>query len=497
MPDFKLPLIVRGEVIEDYEVEFSDRSAEGRSFVTPSVARHIHQLVSKSPAILSDLYTINFEEILDYLDELSGLLNLDRNPHWREAFEVSCHSSNISRPVLEAVYRRSPETLRRASVRQVAEARIGVPYLEGWVRTQLINGASMDVRAMGARSAHIIAGNVPITAIITLLRSAITRNDAIVKAPSNDPLTMSAIARTMIEMAPNHPLTRHLSVGYWKGGDEAVEEKIYQPRHIEKLVAWGGFASIKHITKYLQPGIDLITLDPKSSSTMIGRAALKDEPTMREVARRAATDLGALDQEACVNARVIFLESGAGPDGIALANRFGEMMFEALQALPKTTSAGPNAFDPALKTEILSIAQQDDFFRVYTRKGEMERTGAIIVSQFDEQVDFPALLYGRVGNIVPLDNIERAMDYFSAATQTVGVYPDELRTKIRDHATLMGAQRLVSLGYAVGGMTAAPQDGIEPERRMCRWVVDGLTDPSIVRGAWVRDEERTPAEASA
>jgi hypothetical protein len=60
-----------------------------------------------------------------------------------------------------------------------------------------------------------------------------------VKAPSNDPLTIVAIARTMIEMAPGHPITRHLTVGYCKGGDEAIESRIYQPQHIEKLVAWG------------------------------------------------------------------------------------------------------------------------------------------------------------------------------------------------------------------------------------------------------------------
>jgi Acyl-CoA reductase (LuxC) len=70
---------------------------------------------------------------------------------------------------------------------------------------------------MGARGAHIIAGNIPIVATLTTMRTAVARNDAIVKLPSNDPLTAIAIARTMIEMAPDHPVTRHFSVGYWKG----------------------------------------------------------------------------------------------------------------------------------------------------------------------------------------------------------------------------------------------------------------------------------------
>jgi acyl-CoA reductase-like NAD-dependent aldehyde dehydrogenase len=489
MADFKVPLIIRGEIIEDYEVEFHDRSAGGRSFITPNVAKYIKRVVTASPAILQDLYTISFDEILDYMNELGERLNLDTNRHWREAFEVSCYSSNLSRSVLESVYRTSPLAFARDSVREIAETRIGIKFLEGWSRTTLKDGRAIDVRAVGSRSAHIIAGNVPVVAIGTMLRSAITRNDSIIKVPSNDPLTMGAIARTMIDMAPDHPLTRHLTVGYWKGGDEAVEEQIYQPRHIEKLVAWGGFASVKHITKYLQPGIDLITLDPKSSTTLIGKEALIDDATMREVARRTAADLGGWDQEACVNARVMFLESGTDAKGIALANKFGEYLFQAVQDLPKTTSAGPVKFDPALRSELQSIAQQEDFYRIFTDRKQIERTGAIIVSQFDEQVDFPKLLYGRVGNVVPIDRIDDAVNFFSAATQTVGIYPDDLRTRLRDRGALMGGQMFVPVGYAICGTPHAPQDGIEPERRMCRWVVDTRADPAVVPGPWMHEWE--------
>ena len=489
MAEFKVPLIIRGEVIEDYAVEFRDRGNGGQTFVTPDVRKVLHKLIATSPLILEDLYTITFDEICDYLDELRQRLDLDTNPYWRQAFEISCHFSNLSRPVLEAIYRNSPNALARDNVRQLAEMRIGVPFLEGWVRSELRDGRAIEVRAVGSRSVHVIAGNVPVVPIVTLLRGAITRSDVIVKVPSNDPVTMGALARTMIDMAPNHPITRHLSVAYWKGGDESIEERLYQPQHIERLVAWGGFASIKHITKYLQPGIDLIPLEPKSSTTLIGKEALADEKTMREVARRVAADLGGWDQEACVNARVMFLESGTDEAGIALANRFGQYVFQAVQELPRTTSAGPVKFDPALKVELESIAQQRDFYRIFTDKGRTEKTGAIIVSQGSEQVDFPALLYGRVGNIVPLDRIEDGLNSFSAATKAAGIYPDSLRARLRDRGALMGGQSFIPIGYAISGSAGGPSDGIEPERRMCRWVVDVCADPAVVAGPWMHGEE--------
>lgn len=491
---FKVPLIIRGEIIEDYEVEHADRGGSGNSFITPNVAKYADRLVNHRPTSLADLYSISLQDIFAYLEELGERLDLDRNPHWREAFEVSCRASNLSRPVLEHFYRNSSADFRREVVSEIVETRIGARFLEGWVPTRLLSGREIRVRAMGARSAHIIAGNIPIVATLTTMRTAVTRNDAIVKLPSNDPLTAVAIARTMIEMAPDHPVTRHFSVGYWKGGDTEVEAKIYHPASIEKLVAWGGFASIKHITRYLQPGIDLITLDPKNSTTLIGSEALSDA-IMLETARRAAADMGGFDQEACSNARVMFVETGCDPAGIDRANRFGRMLFEELQRLPSTTSSGPNRFDPVLLGEIQSILGMESFYRVFTKPSQIARSGAVIVSQSSEQVDFPKLLYGRVANLVPVDDIEDCLNQFTAATQTVGIFPDSLRLRLRDRVALAGGQMIVPLGYATTGSLAAPQDAIEPERRMCKWVVENECDPARVPGPWMHKDDIQPAAA--
>lgn len=489
MNECKVPLIIRGKIIEDCDVEYGGRNGELRLH-TPDVKKHLDLLLDDAASRLDDLYEIPLEEILDFLGRVGARLDLDRNPYWREAFEVSCRASNLSRPVIESVYRSCAQWLTPPYVRELIELRIGWKYLESWVEHKLdSDGRTFYIRAMGARAVHVIAGNVPLVAATTLMRNAFTRSDAIVKLPSNDPLTMIALARTMIDIDPHHPLTKHLSVGYWKGGDETVEQAIYQPRHIEKIVAWGGFASIKHISKYLQPGIDLVTLDPKNSTTLIGREALADDPTMRKVAQRVAVDMGGLDQEGCVNARIMFIESGTDPAGIEAANRFGEYMYTALQQLPKSISGGPVNFDPVLRAEVEAILPLSDFYRVYCDPQHIDKSGAVIVSQMSEQVDFPRLLYGRVGNLVPVDDIEEVVERFTAATQTVGIFPDALRVKLRTRAALRGGQMLVPVGYAVASNVCAPQDGIEPERRMCRWIVDNHCDPAVTPGPWLHEDE--------
>ena len=117
----------------------------------------------------------------------------------------------------------------RNKVRQIAEKSVGLDYLEGWVEHQLIDGVILKVRAFGSRTLHIVAGNGPGLGLITLVRCAIARSDCIIKAPSNDPFTSAALALTMCDMAPDHPITKHFSVAYWKGGDAEVEDKLYNP----------------------------------------------------------------------------------------------------------------------------------------------------------------------------------------------------------------------------------------------------------------------------
>jgi hypothetical protein len=368
-------------------------------------------------------------------------------------------------------------------VRETAERLVGIDYLEGWVRQPAGPGseATVRIRAFGSRAVHVIAGNVPVVGVATVIRNAITRSDAIVKTPSNDPLTTAAVVRTMVEMAPDHPLTRHISVAYWKGGDEAIESFLYDPRRIEKIVAWGGFAGISHITRYLQPGLDLITLDPKHSATIIGPEAFDDETTLLSVARRLAVDIGALNQEGCVNARVVYVASGSDEAGLGRANRLGQLTFAALQALPAHLSTPHKAFDPELRAELDALRYAGDDYRVFGGKGA---EGAIIVSQDGAPVDFARLLACRVANIVPIDDLDQAVRSVSAYTQTIGLFPESLKTALRDRLAYQGAQRLVSLGGAATLMgSATPQDGIEPVRRMCKWIVDESGDADALESA--------------
>ncbi|MEV8374762.1 acyl-CoA reductase [Kribbella sp. NPDC056861] len=462
----KVRAFVRGELVDGPTVSFGSGAT---SFQAVDPALLAGRITLTDPVLLNDVHQLTTDEIVDLLAEVGSRLVLDRNELLAESLELLRPFSNLTDGVLRATYEQIPSLFEAETVRAVAERTIGTAYLDGWV-----DHGRGRVRAFGARAVHVIAGNNPIIAAITVVRNAICRGDGIIKLPANDPFTAVAIARTMAGVAPEHPLVRHLSVAYWKGGDEDFERRLYLPSQLEKIVAWGGFASVRHVTGYLQPGLELIALDPKLSATVIGPEALADEETMRRTAFLAAADVGLLNQEGCFNARVIYLAAGLDSAGIERANRWGELVHAELSRLPERVSAPAYRFDPALRADIQALRTSPDWYRVI---GGSTDEGAVIVSQSSEPVDFQMTLSGRVVNVVPVADPLEAVRAMNTYTQTVGVYPESLKLKIRDTAPLYGVQRLVPLGFATHFRPELPQDAIEPTRRMMRWIVDEEPPP--------------------
>ena len=462
-----VPLIIRGEIIEDNLIVHEGRGG-GTSFRTPDVNKYIDQLPLRNHADLKDMQALTTDEVIDFLVEFGQQLDISKNTYLQQALELSYDTAPTTRPIVADEYSMLSAFFNRELLEDmIARERA---YFDGWVEMPRADGRICSVRAFGARCLHIVAGNSPLIATLSIARSALTRGDAIFKSPSNDPVTASAILRTLCEFAPDHPITRHCSVAYWKGGDVSFEKKFYLPANIEKILAWGGFASVKHVTQYIQPGLELISLDPKRSISVIGPETFDDEEMMKTAALRVATDIGQLNQVACVSARKIYVMTGTDSEGVAKANRFGKMAYDAMMGLPEHISTKPKSFDPELRSNVNALRFQDEWYKVI---GGEDDEGAIIVSQHPQPVEFDASLKDRVANFIPVDSVEDIARDCDAYTQTVGVYPESFKSEVRELLPLYGGQRITSLGYACAAdSTAGPHDGIEPLRRMAKWLVD-------------------------
>ena len=312
---YDIPIIARGKIIAPGEdaVEFGGRG--GAKFRVPDPHKHINDLVLGNPVLLNDLLETPIREIVDFLGEVGKRLYLDDNPYLQESFALSLQAGGLPESILKGVYDALPAMFNPDAMSEMAETTIGIRYLDGWARNKPPH-ENVRVRAVGTRQLHITAGNVPVVAALTIIRGALTKSDVLIKSPANDPLTANAIARTLLDVDADHPLSRHIAVGYWKGGDEKMDSQIVRTSRIDKITAWGGMASVKNIQKYLSPGIDLTALNPKYSISIVGKAAFENEASMSEVAVGLAAISAFFNQTACSNTRIVYVECDADDDSI-------------------------------------------------------------------------------------------------------------------------------------------------------------------------------------
>ena len=471
-----IPIVARGRIIMpgDDAVEFRGRG--GAAFRQADPHKHVHDLVLGDTARLRDLHDTPMAEIVEVLAELGKRLRLDDNPLLQESFALALQAGGLAEPILRGVYDALPEMFDPAGMTALADRTIGLAYLDGWVPGDG-DYDCVSIRAVGTRQLHITAGNVPVVAAMTVARAGLTKSDILIKSPSNDPLTANAIARTLIGLAPDHPLTRHIAVAYWKGGDEFMDGQIVRTSRIDKITAWGGMSSVRHIQKFLTPGIDLTALNPKYSMSMVGRETFASEAAMDEAAVGLATLAGFYNQTACANTRIVYVESGTDEESIERVVELGRKLVAAYATLPPLLSVPFTQRNRELEAELEAVALEDDFYHV--EGGTL--IGGFVVSKFNDRVEFFDKLNNRVVNLVPVDDLLDVVKWCDDTTQTVGLYPESRREGLRDAFALAGVQRLVALeggdpltvyANAHHMPPGSPHDGIEPMRRSVRWVVD-------------------------
>ncbi|OLS26013.1 MAG: hypothetical protein HeimC3_12870 [Candidatus Heimdallarchaeota archaeon LC_3] len=454
-----LPWLVRGKEILENMVEYPVRYGK-RTILTPDAKLLWSELVCASNN-LRDIHELLLSEIINFLVKVGHALNIDSNKYLQRAIDLSIDASNLTEPIIKSSYYMLQELFSIPSLTGMIRP-VGYEYMDGWVKRPTSFGEA-SIKAVGVRTLHIPAGNVPAISALSIINGALTKGDTLIKLPSNDPVTGWAILRTMIDVDPNHPVTKHMSVAYWKGGDTVVEKELINSTRIEKIVAWGGHNSIAHIKSLIGPGIDLVTLDPKFSISVITKEAFMQDNWNR-AARRAAQDVGYFNQDACLSSKVIYVETD--PEK---AMTFGKMVYNYLTSDSLELSSKPKSYPLALKQELDSIRYLDEF-EVY---GGDQGEGAVIVSkEYLSKVDFANRLCSKTVNIVPIESISDMLPEINVTTQTIGIYPESVKMNYRDDFIRAGAQRIVTLGGAAKGMIGMPQDGLELARRMVKWVVD-------------------------
>ncbi len=451
----RVPFVLAGRLVEGDAVHHASRDL-GASFVTPALdfARMARPRSELAPA-----GSLKTAEIIEFLAATGRRMTPD-NPHLREAIERTAPVSAMPPAMLARCFASLAEVFDRESLEITVESDVGAEALDGWRPLRGIRGRRSFVRACPPRLVHVMAGNSPIVAALTIAHGALTKGVHLLKMASNDLFSATAILRIMADIDPEHPVVRSFSAVYWRGGDEAVEGVLYRPQFFDKIVVWGGEKAVRHVQKYIGPGFQMVSWDPKTSISMIGREAFASEAVLADVAARAATDATLMNQDACIASRYQFVEGS-----IEQVDRFCELLIRELGKERYYASACGLPTPAPIREEVGVLRHLEPEFRVW---GDFSGAGLVVRSE--QPLDFYPDC--RTVNVVPVASLSDAVRHANVATQTVGIFPASRKVELRDRLADQGVQYVGCLGDVMDMPPGLPHDGTYELNRLVRWVAD-------------------------
>jgi len=314
------------------------------------------------------------------------------------------------------------------------------------------------LRAMPTRQLHITAGNSPLVPVLSLLRAVWTKSPCVLKLPSGAVLPGSLVALLAATAAPDHPITRHLSMVYWRGGDESVERALFFPNAFDRIVVWGAPDSIASVRA--RAGFTkLICFNPRYSVSFIGRDALRG-PALDEAAARAVCDSMVENQKACIASLVHYIE-GTVDD----AERYAAALERALERwddlLPHPLIKRHRAQIKRIERGVLLDAR----VRIHHVDGAYR--SAVVVAPHDFQIkDHPMC---RLIVVRPVSDLEECLRFLHPGVATVGIFSENSRLALRDRVAARGVSNIVPLGHAGAAAAGSSHDGMLVLSELVDW----------------------------
>jgi hypothetical protein len=313
------------------------------------------------------------------------------------------------------------------------------------------------IRAMPTRQLHITAGNAPQIPLISALRVFLTKSAGVIKSPFEAMMPGALLALAAVVSAKDHPLTRHLSLVYWSGGDEKIESHLLMPNAFDRIVVWGSpeaVASVQNRATFT----NTISFNPRYGVSMIGKEAFKED--IGGVVFKAATDTMIYNQKACASSQVHYLE--ASDEEIA---DYAERLVEILS---QWDSEAPQFIPPSKQGQIkrMKRGKYNQAEWVTNTEDGAFRSGVVIMPGEFDILDHPM---SRLVVIRQVNDLNDALKYLHQGVSTVGVYPEERRIFLRDQISARGVSNVLPLGQCERLFPGAPHDGMIVLSQLVDW----------------------------
>lgn len=435
---------------------------------------------------LAELYAMPFARVLDWLDAVRAALAGDPELVSRVR-ELERATSEHPDAFLDAAFAALPILLDREHAVRAVDAELahhgatGRALLDGWVAlderlqpgpahlvgfNKMSDGFARSLgthvptsRAMPTRQLHITAGNSPLIPLFSLLRAVWTKSPCAIKLPSGAALPGALVALAAHVAAPDHPLTRHLSVVYWRGGDDELERVAFAPGMFDRIVVWGepdSVASVKQRSRFTK----VLCFNPRYGASMIGREALAgDDAQLDDVATRAVFDTMVENQKACIASLVHYVEGD-----VADAERYAAAVARALAKWddhPHPLLDRHRGQLRRLERGLMMDARVD-----YHAPGGEFRAGVVVAPNDFAIKDHPMC---RLVVVRPVRALADCLGFLHHGVATIGVYPEDRRLALRDRIAARGVSNIVPLGQSGCAAVGMAHDGMLVLSELVDW----------------------------
>ncbi|ACL02859.1 acyl-CoA reductase [Desulfatibacillum aliphaticivorans] len=314
-----------------------------------------------------------------------------------------------------------------------------------------------SMRAMPTRQLHITAGNAPQIPFISALRAILTKSAAVIKSPYGATLPGALLSLGLPAAAPDHPITRHLSIVYWPGGEAAVEDAFFAPNAFDRIVVWGAPDAVESVKKRAL-FTKVLTFNPRYGVSMIGREAFAE--SLEDLAAGAVADSLVANQKACIASQIHYIEADEDQ-----ARLYAQALQRTLAAFDR---ASPNYVDPFFVGEVKRVMRgvliDGDWF-VNSEEGRF-CSGVVLV---DREIPLSAVTMQRMIIVRRLDRLESALPYLHPGVSTVSMAPLSVKERLRDEIAARGVSNIVDLGHSGTMFPGMSHDGMMALSELVDW----------------------------
>ncbi|MEW5941584.1 MAG: acyl-CoA reductase [Chloroflexota bacterium] len=314
-----------------------------------------------------------------------------------------------------------------------------------------------SIRAMPTRQLHITAGNAPEVPLVSALRLILSKSVGAVKLPFGVTLPGALLALAAYVAAPTHPLTQNLSIVYWQGGDEGVENILFTPGAFDRIVVWGAPEAVTSVHARAA-FTKVVSFNPRYGVSLIGREAFANN--LDEVAFAAAMDTMIYSQKACAASQVHYVE-GDEEQARAYGQRVSGFLREWDAAAPAFVAPAQRGQWKRLRRGKYARAE----WLVNEKDGRPVSSVIVMPDEFDI-LDHPMC---RLVVVRRVDRLEDALRYLHQGVSTAGVYPEARRLALRDAIAARGVSNILPLGQCERVFSGAPHDGMLVLSELVDW----------------------------